>query len=199
MAITKMSNSGIASYGSEKFNDMLAGNSAYIPPSFNSIATASGSGVSSVTFSSIPATYAHLQIRAISQDNNNSELRLQFNSDTATNYSWHYMRAIDSNSASGASGGGASANYIGYAGYSSGTANYWCANIIDIHEYANTARYKTSRSFYGYSKNASGSGIIWYGSGNWRSNSAITSITILNGDSVNWNSGTTFELYGIAG
>jgi hypothetical protein len=176
---------------------MLAGNTAYMPPAFESIATASGSGVSSVTFSSIPATYAHLQIRAISQDNNNSELRLQFNADTATNYSWHNIQAIDSNSTSAT--GGASSTSIRYAGFSSGTANFWCANIIDIHEYANTARFKTSRSFFGYSKNVSGQGIIWYASGNWRSNSAITSITILNGDSVNWNSGTTFELYGIAG
>jgi hypothetical protein len=53
MAITKMSNSGIASLGSEKYNDMLAGNAPFIPTSFESIATASATGAS-VTFSAIP-------------------------------------------------------------------------------------------------------------------------------------------------
>ena len=46
---------------------LLAGNAYYVPPAFQPIATvAVGSGgTSTITFSSIPNTYAHLQILSL--------------------------------------------------------------------------------------------------------------------------------------
>jgi len=68
-------------------DSLLAGNAAFNPSSFESIATATGSGQTSVTFSSIPSTYKHLQIRIIARDNSGNgggsgALRLRFNGDT---------------------------------------------------------------------------------------------------------------------
>jgi len=45
--------------------NLLVGNDPYIPTDFESIATTTlSTNTASVTFSSIPATYTHLQIRA---------------------------------------------------------------------------------------------------------------------------------------
>ena len=69
-----------------------------IPPSsFESIATATGTGSSGViTFSSIPSTYKSLQIRYMSKDTNASDgvlnPKIQFNSDTGNNYAYHELR-----------------------------------------------------------------------------------------------------------
>ena len=65
--------------------------------SYTSIATATvdSGGASSITFSSIPSTYTHLQIREISRGaavQTSTNIQMQFNSDTGTNYSdtWLY-------------------------------------------------------------------------------------------------------------
>lgn len=64
---------------------------------FESIATSvvGSGGVSSVTFSSIPAGYKHLQLRGMGQTNRGTygidELGIRFNGDTASNYSAHMV------------------------------------------------------------------------------------------------------------
>ena len=65
MAVTKISNSGIKT-GVLKYDSMLAGNAAYDPAATWLIQRVNGTGSSTaITFSSIPQTYQHLQIRAI--------------------------------------------------------------------------------------------------------------------------------------
>ena len=64
--------------------------------SFESIATTTvgSGGTSSIDFTSIPSTYQHLQLRIISRVSNadtGDNIFLQFNGDTSSNYSWHYM------------------------------------------------------------------------------------------------------------
>jgi len=65
---------------------------------FESIATLSGSGVSTVTFSSIPSTYKHLQVRMFGQAAGGSGgvVRMRFNGDTGTNYTAHYLTGYGS-------------------------------------------------------------------------------------------------------
>jgi len=59
---------------------------------FYQIATTTlGSAQSSVEFTSIPADYTHLQIRAITKDSRGTapnNVYMQFNADTSTNY-WY--------------------------------------------------------------------------------------------------------------
>jgi hypothetical protein len=69
--------------------------------------------------------------------------------------------------------------------------------VVDILDYANTNKYKTTRNLMGFDYN--GSGTIRSISGLWMSTSAINSITLTTGTSSNWQGDTQFALYGIKG
>ena len=76
--------------------------------SYESISTVTvgSGGAADVTFSSIPATYKHLQIRGISRNSGSgiSIGRVRFNSDTGTNYARHTLEG--DGSSAGAFGSG---------------------------------------------------------------------------------------------
>jgi hypothetical protein len=170
------------------------------PNSYESIATVTvGSGGSaSVTLSSIPATYTHLQIRGLfrsSYNLSNTSMRFTFNSDTANNYDAH---DLNGNGSSVTSGAETSNPYIvfGRAAYDGLTAGIFTAFVIDILDYANTNKHKTTRTLNGY--DANGEGQVSLRSGLWRSTSAITSINLFsNVGDIMQNS--QFALYGIKG
>lgn len=175
-----------------------------IPPAFESIATATGTGSSNtITFSSIPGTYQHLQLRIISKAVGGSLLRtdLRFNSDTASNYTTH---SLGGNGASVNAYSEAPRNRITYGlAYETSigdntNANVFGVAILDIHDYASTSKFKTVRCISGLdTNNTSLTGSIVLDSGLWRSTSAITSMTIQNSGELNWKSGSIFALYGI--
>lgn len=167
---------------------------------FESIATieVGSGGASSVTFSSIPASYKHLQIRAVAQDNGASAdsraLILYFNSDTGSNYAMHQL-----------------VNTTGYNELSSaylyltqipesGRTGVFAPVLIDVHNYANTSNFKTLRAIGGYFINVGGvADEISFGSGLWKSTNAITSITfdVRASGSGNFSQYSHFALYGI--
>jgi hypothetical protein len=166
------------------------------PSSFESIATLSGSGVSTVTFSSIPSTYKSLQIRMFGQAAGGSGgyVRMRFNGDTGSNYAAHYLAGYGS---SVGAGGNVSLNNMYTYGYYP-NVNSFFSNIVDIVDYSSTAKYKTTRMIGGYDSNGTNSGEIDLFSYLWLNTNAITSITIY-GDGGNFSSTTTFALYGIKG
>ena len=178
---------------------LLIGNSPYVPPSFESIATATGTGSSpTITFSSIPSTYKHLQLRILGRTDNASTGALVeafVNGDTGQNYAFHRLQA-DGTSAS-ANGGASqfSIQSLIRATGASAAANIMTASIIDIHDYTSTTKAKTIRSFYGFDFN--GSGNVYLGSGLWTSTSAVTSLTLT--AVANWTTNSVFSLYGIKG
>jgi hypothetical protein len=174
-----------------RYQDFLAGNPTYIPFSFYSIATATvtSGGTTSITFSSIPSTYTHLQIRGIGLGTGFAYSYLGFNSDTAANYSYHQINA---DGATTTASGVANATLI-YALQGSSNASYPASGVIDILDYTNTNKYKTVKVLSGYDKN--GSGEVYLRSGNWRSTSAITSITITS--STSFDQYSSFALYGV--
>jgi hypothetical protein len=178
-------------------DSLLAGNTAYVPPSFDSIATLSGNGLSSVTFSSIPGTYASLQIRMMTKpDANLGGTNIRFNGDSSTIYSGHYFGGSGSTTFAGNLGSGlANVNVANL--WETPSATYMTTTIIDINDYASTSRNKTFRSFFGQDVNAAG-GEVTFISGLYRSTSAITSITLLN-NAGSYSTGTVFSLYGIRG
>jgi hypothetical protein len=200
MGITKLSKSGFTSSSYEKYNDFLAGNTAFSPSSYESIATVTvGSGGSStVTFSSIPATYTHLQIRGLGRSTNavtDENLVIQFNSDTANNYNLHNVYGNGSTVGANATVNYASSYFSRVTGGSS-SANIFGAFVVDILDYANTNKYKTNRSLSGHDQN--GSGYMTLMSGAWRSTSAITSITIkVDSAGANIAQYSQFALYGV--
>jgi hypothetical protein len=179
----------------------LLGVSSVAATSYESISTTTvgAGGVSSVVFSSIPASYTHLQIRGIyrsSRASTRDNLALQFNTDTAANYSDHELYGTGSSALAAATTSATSA-ISGTTSAASIASNIFGSGVIDILDYANTNKYKTIRALSGFDDNSS-SGQIWFFSGNWRSTSAITSITIF-AQTGNLTQYSSFALYGIKG
>jgi hypothetical protein len=194
MAITKLSDSSITT--GDKYISMLAGNAAFIPNSYESIATVTvGSGGSAtIEFTSIPATYTHLQLRGIVKcTTDDDDLGLRFNSDSGTNYGGHRIYGSGASATADSILTRSQWDYAGRTG--SGTSNFG-VSVIDILDYTNTNKYKTTRALFG--RDSNGSGWAMFSSGLWRSTSAITSITFVPSGG-NFAQYTQFALYGIKG
>jgi len=157
-------------------------------------------GTASVTFSSIPATYTHLQVRAISRSDRVSSagdgMLVQFNSDTGANYSYHYLQG-DGTSVTAGADTSVTSMIIPRSGSATQTAGIFGATVLDILDYKNTNKYKTIRTLGG--NDANGSGIVSFFSGSWRNTNAITSITIDQQNGTNFVQYSSFALYGIKG
>lgn len=183
-------------------DSLLAGNAAYIPTNFESIATVTGTGSSAtITFSSIPSTYASLQIRMLGKTATaaagSDALDITFNGDTGGNYVYHNLTADGSTVNAGSSSTSTTFIRIGSGAGRATETNICAVSIIDIHDYASTTRNKTMRRFGGFDKNGSG-GVIVLNSGLWMSTSAITSIEIASTGG-NFTTANVFSLYGIKG
>jgi hypothetical protein len=181
---------------------ILASSGAVAGGSFESIATVSvgSGGQSTITFSSIPSTYKHLQIRGLSRTTysggtDGDYLKIRFNGDSAANYSVHSLRG---NGASAYALGYASQNegWIGRSGATGLSSNIFGAFITDILDYTSTSKNKTIRNLGGY--DANGSGIVELDSALWFTTpAAITSITLNSGSGTGFEQYSTFALYGI--
>ena len=165
--------------------------------SFDSIATVTvgSGGQSSVTFSSIPQTYKHLQIRYITRDGvNSSNTVLTFNGDTGANYSTHYLVG---NGSSASAGAAASSSFI-YTDILTNSSTSYSGAVVDILDYASTSKNKTVRTLAGIDLN--GSGTVWLASGAWyNSSTAISSLRLINNNANAFPQYSSFALYGIKG
>lgn len=196
MAVTKLSNSGIKT-GVLKYDSMLAGNAAFIPGDFYSIASTTLSSTQTViSFTNIPQTYDHLQLRIVTRySGGDAYYGYTYNNDqTEGNYNWCYGFY---NSA-----GTMNTQMAGWIPQNAHTdTNLFGATIIEIIDYTNTTQYKTSRVYNGYAGSpfhqlqTSNNG--WYGSTN-----AITRIDVkanMQGSSSSFYANSVFSLYGIKG
>lgn len=150
-----------------------------------------GSSAASVTFSSINQGFRDLVlvVTGITSIDDFNNAYLTFNSDTGTNYSTVQMR-----------GDGSSTSSVS----SSSTNRGWIAQnptfilgatttaLVSIMDYSATDKHK---SWLARTDRAGGSTTAL--AGRWASTSAITSVQIKI-DSLNFGSGSTFALYGIA-
>lgn len=168
-------------------------------PAFESIATATPNGTS-VTFSSIPQTFKHLQIRAISRTTRNDAsvdgMYMRFNGDTNGNYSYHWVQGNGS-SASAVNGTNTTVITAAFNGADAQTtANVFSSSVWDILDYTNTNKYKSTKNLFAYNAGG-GVGTVSFGSGHWRNTAAITSITLF--AEGNFVTNSHFGLYGIKG
>ena len=175
--------------------------------SYESIASATGTGSSgTISFTSIPSTYSHLQIRYIGKENTTASafarnIYIQFNSDTgATSYAYHELLGNGSIvSANGSSNQNAIFLSDAIPSSHSTLTNVIGVGLIDIHDYASTTKNKTLRTIYGSDANISSTDYqINLRSGVWLSTSAINRIDIKT-SSGNYTTASTFALYGIKG
>jgi len=175
-----------------------------VASSYESIATVTlSTSASSISFSSISGSYSHLQVRGILKSTNTGSvlnpLYVQFNSDTTSNYSYHNLYGYNG---SAAANGAASQTSI-YPAFiplgDAAVAGMFGAIIIDIPDYKNTNKYKTLKAFSGMDLNFTNSwpSALVFGSGNWRSSSAITSIQFTTSGG-NFAQYSSLALYGIS-
>ena len=166
-------------------------------PAFELISTVAGTGASgTITFSSIPSTYKHLQIRSMARGSGAAQIiNLRINSTTA-NHATHWLQG---------DGTGVTASNLttqnsiwlsGAVTPSTGAANAYTPSVIDILEYGNTNKIKTVRWFAGQ---IDAQNLVAFGSGMLPTDTtAISSLTL----SISVGSFTTasrFSLYGIKG
>jgi hypothetical protein len=197
MSITRAKTSSVAQGPSTK-KTLLGGNDVILGGSYDAIGNVivGAGGQSTITFTSIPSTYKHLQIRILGRDTIESagDLRWQFNGDTGLNYSFHELYATGSGAPSSFGYGGTGyGNLSNWASFLSQT-NQFSVAIIDVLDYANTNKYKTGRAIGGRDNN--GSGTIELASMSWRNTNAVSSINFYL-TAGNFAQYTQFDLYGI--
>jgi hypothetical protein len=195
MAITSIK-TGSSFTNLVKHENFLAGNAAYIPPSYESIATVTvgSGGAANVEFTSIPATYTHLQVRGFARSTSTEcDVKVQLNGDTGSNYAYHRMY---NSGGVGAADGSSSQTTMFYCGRIKASTSVFGANIIDILDYTNTNKYTTLRILMGLDDN--GSGYNSLASGLWLNTNAVTSIKLIP-HAGNFAQYSQFALYGIKG
>jgi len=180
-----------------------SGGAAATANSYESIATVSVStATSTVTFSSIPSTYTHLQVRYIARSARTTDvgatMLTRFNSDTGNNYAYHILYGDGATPAAYNGSTTSVMRSFSVASSSSSNTQIYGVGVIDILDYANTNKYKTLRHLGGYDRN--GSGELNLASGLWQSTTAISTITFtLNEATANYETNSKFALYGIKG
>ena len=191
--------------GLNRYISMLAGNTN-TPINFDSgamfpIAMIFGNNsATTLSFTSIPQTYKHLQIRFIGRDTYNSggsqtdsNLYMKFNGSSAS-YRNHSLYGDGSTSGSGSSTDPFAGRLTGY----NSTAGMFGTGVLDILNYTSTSQNKTIKGLSGWDQN--GSGLIFFLSELWYATPApITQIDLTTGNGTAFATGSQFALYGILG
>jgi hypothetical protein len=167
---------------------------------YESIATTTVStSVSSITFSSIPATYTHLQLRWIARSDRAATqdfVDIRLNSDTGANYAVHLLYGDGAAASAAAYVSNTSVGLVFMPG-ATATASVFGVGVMDILDYTNTNKYTTTRILGGADIN--GSGRIVLGSGVWMNTAAVTTLTIITDNASTYTQYSKFALYGIKG
>jgi len=174
-----------------------------MPQTYTPIATQTLTSSGAVTFSSIPSTYTDLVLvcnvqSASGVSGNSVRCNLQFNNDTATNYST--TRVVGNNENNSVSSRDSTRVQVDEAtAISSFGTGEFCNFIFNIMNYSNTTTYKTLLQRSGNRTNIDykevGAAVSL-----WRSTAAISTIYVRGGGnnlSQGFAAGSTFTLYGI--
>jgi hypothetical protein len=174
---------------------------AFAVGDYESIATTTvgAGGASSVTFSSIPSTYTHLQIRFFARSSVRERINLTFNSDTgSTQYTAHRLYGVFDGTnmvtASEARVDRAAIWLMSASGVPTSTSVF-AGGVLDVLDYGNTNKYKTTRNLAGYDDNGTNGQFITLESGFWKSTSAVSSLTMTM-ESGSFQQYSSFALYG---
>lgn len=167
------------------------------------VITVGPAGASSVSFTNIPQTFTHLQLRCLTRSGTGSDSyqSLVFNStynSGTTGYANHFIKGNGSSATSTAELLGNRINFGETMG-GTGLSNTFGVAIIDILDYTNTNKNKTLRFLQGW--DANGSGAVFLESGLWQSTNAITAIYLgpENFGGASYAQYSQFALYGIKG
>ncbi len=199
-------NYGVASAASAASNSITPAASS----GFYSLASHTFSGsTSTITFSSIPQTYKHLQINITAKSTTNSTGGFSYvlgtvNGDTGNNYE---DNRLVGRSVSSFAGGTAYQGYLWAFGTAvtgaSSLANFFGAGYLKVSDYTKTDRYKEWFGLNGLDTNGigdggsgAGAGSTWIQTSKWNNTAAINNLTFII-DQGNFASGSKISIYGI--
>lgn len=156
---------------------------AWVPLATTTLSSSAGS----VTFGSIPSGYRDLVLVCSGTTSVNANILCHVNNDTASNYSWVYMRGNGSTDASGSN----SSNTT----ILTGATAYWINasptnTVIQFMDYSDTSKHKTVLC-----RNDGSTRATEATCSRWADTAAINEID-LTPTSGTFNSGSTFSLYG---
>lgn len=146
------------------------------------------SAQASYTFTVIPSTYTDLVLVFSGSTTATDNLLIQFNSDTATNYSNTFLSG---------SGSSASSSRFSTRSYIIGNYFYTGSTINSISQVQNYSNTTTNKTILMRDNDAGATGNVMATVGLWRSTSAINSIKLFWYASGTFAAGSTFTLYGI--
>lgn len=181
------------------------GKDALVQGGMDSIATVKvpSGGLANISFQGIPQGYQHLQLRITAKSTGASgpyNFKMFFNEassvipNQATNYALHNMTGQGSSTpVIDSVTGGSRFIEVGYIA-AADISNVYTSSIVDILDYADTTKYKTTRGIAGY--DANGSGRIQIISGMFMSLDAITSI-VMYPSTGSFAQDSHFALYGV--
>ena len=186
-----------------KSGSLLNGNAPYIPTDFESIETVTVGlgGAGTVTFSSIPSTYSHLQVRYIARSNRGDVqdiIRFRFNSDSGSNYAYHWLRG-DGGTADAGNGTSTASPWTAIIAGNNAAANIFGTGVTDILDYTSTNKNKTLRTLSGVDTNNADGRIVMFSNLWFATPAAINSIEIAPNYGTSFNQYSSFALYGIKG
>ena len=144
-----------------------------------------GSSASSVTFSNIPATYRDLILVIQGTVPVASNIGLRFNGDSGSNYS--YVYAFGSGSSTGT---GSGTDTVIYGGAFNNTSI--SQSTFQIMDYSATDKHKTVLN---RTEETNAATYMW--ADRWANTAAITTIQVRLSSGGNFNSASTFSLYGV--
>jgi hypothetical protein len=188
----------VASVNSLGTSQSAASSALTTSNSYASIATFAftNSSSTSVSFTSIPQNYTHLQLRIFARGTGGStaqDILMTLNNDGTSSY-WEYHQAFSTGVNSYSNFG--TTNTFMYVASVTGTsalANNFGSAIVDIHDYASSAKNKSIKSLQGWNNNGSGNVVF-------RSNmyTGITPISTITLSMSNFAQYSHIALYGLA-
>jgi len=172
----------------------ISGNLFAPSGAYDSIATTTlSSAAASISFSSIPQTYKHLQIRCFYKTSSTgANMKISYNSGAITLVNSHYLTGDGATASAGRDTGGPIISL-----QAGNAANTYYAQVIDLFDYTSTNKNQTLRTLGGGDFN--GSGTIFLISGLSTSTTAISQITLSLNTAHDYSQYSSFALYGVKG
>lgn len=173
MAVSRLSASSLQG-GLQKFDNLWDQRSAV--GSMDALgAVTLTSAASTITFSSIPQTYSHLQIRLFAGGSTAADAYIRFNNDSAANYHYHQARA---NGPTPQAYAYTTQNQMAITTNIGQSSTLFNIGVCDILEYTNTNKKKVLRSLTGYDLNGSGEVVLLSGAWN-QTSTAVNRIDLI--------------------
>ena len=163
--------------------------------------TVGSGGTASISFTSIPSTYSHLQLRLLARTNRadtNDFMTIRFNGDSGSNYAYHSLYGNGASAGANDTGTSTGTPWSGVTAGGNATASMFGAAVVDVLDYSATTKYKTTRLLSGTDQNGI-NGRIYFMSNLWQNTAAITTVTIIPTHGTLFSEYSSFALYGIRG